>query len=130
MRCLRSWQVRATVDTPSSQELSIAGAAICPGKPHELPTRNTGAATHRFWHRATYRVSALRIRGDSETLDFTATRPAVGLVSRCEALTRALGTLLVAVEDFHILCPDNAQPLGVHTTRGFENGIDLFTYPL
>jgi hypothetical protein len=24
----------------------------------------------------------------------------------------------------------NAQSLGVHTIRGFENGIDLFTYPL
>ncbi len=68
--------------------------------------------------------------GTQKRLDFTATRPAVGLVSRCVALTRALGTLLVAVEDFHILCPDDAQPLGVHTIRGFENGIDLFTYPL
>ena len=68
--------------------------------------------------------------GTEKRLDFTATGPAVGLVSRCEALTRTLEKPLVATEGFREHCPEGAQSLGTHAIRGFGAGVDLFTYPI
>ncbi len=67
--------------------------------------------------------------GTEKRLDFTATGPAVGLVSRCEALTRPLATRLIATEDFSVQCAEPARPLGAHAIRGFEDKIGLVTYP-
>ncbi|MEP5089998.1 MAG: adenylate/guanylate cyclase domain-containing protein, partial [Paracoccaceae bacterium] len=67
--------------------------------------------------------------GTEKRLDFTATGPVVGLVSRCEALTRTLGKPLVATADFRAHCPQDSQSLGTHALRGFGDSVDLFTYP-
>ncbi|MFK7754100.1 MAG: adenylate/guanylate cyclase domain-containing protein [Sedimentitalea sp.] len=66
--------------------------------------------------------------GVPKRLDFTATGAAVGLVSRCEALTRSLDSPLLATQDFAQHCTDVATPLGHHELRGFEDGIELVAY--
>ncbi len=68
--------------------------------------------------------------GAKSRLDFTATGPAVGLVSRCESLTRTLGRRLIATSDFSEGCPEQAEGLGQHPIRGFECEPALFTYPI
>lgn len=68
--------------------------------------------------------------GTEKRLDFTATGPAVGLVSRCEALTRDIGTRLIATADFGQNCPSGLQHLGKYSLKGFKEEIDLGTYEL
>jgi adenylate cyclase len=68
--------------------------------------------------------------GTRKRLDFTATGPAVGLVSRCEALTRTLNHPLIATADFSKDCPEAAESIGRHAIHGFETEKDLFTYPV
>lgn len=67
--------------------------------------------------------------GTEKRLDFTATGPAVGLVSRCEALTRELDRRLIATQAFADICPEPAQPLGDHAIRGFADPVALAWYP-
>lgn len=66
--------------------------------------------------------------GAKNRLDFTATGPAVGLVSRCEALTRDLDLPLIATSAFVRDCPETAKSIGQHSIRGFEPDPALFTY--
>ncbi|MGI9370611.1 MAG: adenylate/guanylate cyclase domain-containing protein [Ruegeria sp.] len=68
--------------------------------------------------------------GAKSRLDFTATGPAVGLVSRCEALTRNLDRRLIATSEFAEGCPETAEALGQHSIRGFDCDPALFTYPI
>ncbi len=67
--------------------------------------------------------------GTEKRLDFTATGAAVGLVSRCEAMTRELGRRLIATGAFTAICPEPAQPLGAHAIRGFAAPVALSWYP-
>jgi len=68
--------------------------------------------------------------GTEKRLDFTATGPAVGLVSRCEALTRALDTRLIATAEFGAECPSGERSLGRHQIKGFGNDVALISYPV
>ena len=68
--------------------------------------------------------------GTARRLDFTATGPAVGLASRCEAMTRDLDTPLIATGDFAAYCPTPGTDLGQHALRGFGAPISLAAYPL
>ena len=68
--------------------------------------------------------------GTNKRLDFTATGPAVGLASRCEALTRTLGHRLIATSDFAEACAEAGEPIGQHAVAGFEPAPALFTYPV
>lgn len=68
--------------------------------------------------------------GTNKRLDFTATGPAVGLASRCEALTRTLGHRLIATSDFAEACAEAADAIGQHAVAGFEPKPALFTYPV
>jgi adenylate cyclase len=67
--------------------------------------------------------------GTEQRLDFTATGAAVGLVSRCEALTRDLNRRLIATRAFADTCPEPALPLGDHAIRGFADPVSLAFYP-
>jgi len=67
--------------------------------------------------------------GTEKRLDFTATGPAVGMVSRCEALTRNADVAIIATEDFTSHTADQAQSLGEFAIRGFDTPTALFTYP-
>lgn len=67
--------------------------------------------------------------GVTQRLDFTATGPAVGIASRCEAMTRELDHALIATEAFADACPEAAQPLGKVQLRGLDRDIGLFSYP-
>lgn len=66
--------------------------------------------------------------GTEKRLDFTATGPAVGLVSRCESLTRSLGEPLLTTQTFADLCAEPGRSLGQHRIRGFQDDIDLVAY--
>lgn len=68
--------------------------------------------------------------GTTRRLDFTATGPAVGLASRCEAMTRMLDTPLLATGEFADLCPTKGTQKGKHRLRGFNDPVDLVAYPL
>lgn len=68
--------------------------------------------------------------GTARRLDFTATGPAVGLASRCEAMTRTLDAPLIATGDFADCCPSQGRDLGTHTLRGFSTPTALVSYPL
>ncbi|MEM7443984.1 MAG: adenylate/guanylate cyclase domain-containing protein [Pseudomonadota bacterium] len=68
--------------------------------------------------------------GTNKRLDFTATGPAVGLASRCEALTRTLGHRLIATSDFAEACAEDGESIGSHAVAGFELEQALFTYPV
>ena len=62
-------------------------------------------------------------------LDITANGPAVGLVSRCEALTRDPDRRLIATQAFADICPEPALPLGDRAIRGFADPVALAWYP-
>ncbi|MEM8588103.1 MAG: adenylate/guanylate cyclase domain-containing protein [Pseudomonadota bacterium] len=66
--------------------------------------------------------------GTNKRLDFTATGPAVGLASRCEALTRTLEHRLIATSEFAAACAEAGEPIGQHAIAGFEPAPTLFTY--
>ncbi|WP_299729790.1 adenylate/guanylate cyclase domain-containing protein [uncultured Tateyamaria sp.] len=68
--------------------------------------------------------------GTARRLDFTATGPAVGLASRCEGMTRTLGTPLIATANFAAICPAPSTNLGQHSLRGFGAPMTLASYPL
>ena len=68
--------------------------------------------------------------GTEKRLDFTATGAAVGIASRCEGLTREIGSALVATPDFTAHCPEPAEPLGEFAIQGFADKVALSTYPL
>ncbi len=68
--------------------------------------------------------------GTARRLDFTATGPAVGLASRCEAMTRTLDKPLVATGAFAQFCTAQAKELGPHALRGFNDPVALVSYPL
>jgi class 3 adenylate cyclase len=68
--------------------------------------------------------------GTEKRLDFTATGPAVGMVTCCEALTREAGVALIATQEFAEHCPDKAQPVGDFEIRGFPGTMSLASYPL
>ncbi|MEO9572478.1 MAG: adenylate/guanylate cyclase domain-containing protein [Tateyamaria sp.] len=68
--------------------------------------------------------------GTTRRLDFTATGPAVGLASRCEGMTRTLDTPLLATGAFAALCPTKGIEKGAQTLRGFNDPVDLVSYPL
>ncbi len=66
--------------------------------------------------------------GTNKRLDFTATGPAVGLASRCEALTRTLEHRLIATSEFAAACAEAGEAIGPHAIAGFEPAPTLFTY--
>lgn len=66
--------------------------------------------------------------GTEQRLDFTATGPAVGLVSRCESLTKTLDQDILATESFARFASSGAQSAGNHSIRGFAEPIELFSY--
>ncbi|MEP1356186.1 MAG: adenylate/guanylate cyclase domain-containing protein [Tateyamaria sp.] len=68
--------------------------------------------------------------GTARRLDFTATGPAVGLASRCEGMTRTLDTPLLATVAFADLCPTTGTEKGAHSMRGFNDPVELVSYPL
>jgi len=68
--------------------------------------------------------------GTARRLDFTATGPAVGLASRCEAMTRDLDKPLLATGAFAALCPVQGTDLGTHEMRGFDDPVALVSYPV
>ncbi|MEL6562946.1 MAG: adenylate/guanylate cyclase domain-containing protein [Pseudomonadota bacterium] len=66
--------------------------------------------------------------GTRERLDYTATGLAVAVVCRCEALTRALDSTVIATGDFAETCAADATPLGAHSLRGLDESMKLFGY--
>lgn len=68
--------------------------------------------------------------GTHDRLDYTATGLAVAVACRCEALTRALDTPIIATSDFASICSDNGNALGKQPLRGLDAPIDLFGYAL
>lgn len=59
-------------------------------------------------------------------LDFTAIGPGLNLVSRLEALAKALGRDLVLSADFAALCGGRFESLGHHALRGVATPVEAF----
>lgn len=68
--------------------------------------------------------------GTDKRLDFTAAGPAVGFVSRCEAMTRELVKPVLATPGFAAACTETGAALGCHRIRGFAEPVALLAYPL
>lgn len=66
--------------------------------------------------------------GAPKRLDFTATGPAVGLVSRCEAMTRELDHPILATASFAERCPEPARALGTFELKGVPGKTLLFHF--
>jgi adenylate cyclase len=64
--------------------------------------------------------------GAADRLDFTVIGPAVNLVSRIEAVAKALKLPIVVSDDFARAYGDALQPLGRHQLRGLATPHDLF----
>ena len=64
--------------------------------------------------------------GAAERLDFTVIGPAVNLVSRIEAVAKALDQPIVVSDDFARAYGGPLQPLGRHELRGLATPHDLF----
>jgi adenylate cyclase len=64
--------------------------------------------------------------GAADRLDFTVIGPAVNLVSRIEALAKALDQPIVVSDDFARAYDGPLQPLGRHELRGLATPHDLF----
>ena len=59
-------------------------------------------------------------------LDFTAIGPGLNLVSRLEALAKALGRELVLSAEFAALCGGGFESLGRHALRGVAAPVEAF----
>ena len=66
--------------------------------------------------------------GTEKRLGFTATGPSVGLVSRCEAMTKELGVNIVGTGAFVHYNDEGAEPLGEKELRGFADPVRLFAF--
>ena len=64
--------------------------------------------------------------GAADRLDFTVIGPAVNLVSRIEAVAKALDQPIVVSDDFARAYDGPLQPLGRHELRGLATPHDLF----
>jgi adenylate cyclase len=64
--------------------------------------------------------------GAAERLDFTVIGPAVNLVSRVEAVAKALDLPIVVSEAFARAYGGNLHPLGRHELRGLGGSHELF----
>jgi adenylate cyclase len=64
--------------------------------------------------------------GAADRLDFTVIGPAVNLVSRIEAVAKALNQPIVVSDDFARAYGSPLQPLGRHELRGLATPHDLF----
>ena len=64
--------------------------------------------------------------GAADRLDFTVIGPAVNLVSRIEAVAKALDQPIVVSDDFARAYGGPLQPLGRHELRGLATPHDLF----
>jgi len=64
--------------------------------------------------------------GAADRLDFTVIGPAVNLVSRIEAVAKALNTPIVVSDDFARAYGEPLRPLGRHELRGLATPHDLF----
>lgn len=113
----------AAVLSTAREAFARSGSVNNPPKAKGLPEMEFGIALH---------VGSVIYGnvGTKRRLDFTATGPAVDMVSRCEALTREAGVALIATRDFAAYCPDKAQPVGDFEIRGFPGTMSLATYPL
>jgi adenylate cyclase len=67
--------------------------------------------------------------GAADRLDFTVIGPAVNLVSRIEAVAKALDQPIVVSDDFARAYGGPLQPLGRHELRGLAAPHDLFAPP-
>ena len=65
--------------------------------------------------------------GAADRLDFTVIGPAVNLVSRIEAVAKALNQPIVVSDDFARAYGGPLHPLGRHELRGLATPHDLFT---
>jgi adenylate cyclase len=65
--------------------------------------------------------------GAADRLDFTVIGPAVNLVSRIEAVAKALDQPIVVSDDFARAYGGPLQPLGRHELRGLATPHDLFS---
>ncbi|MCA0928818.1 adenylate/guanylate cyclase domain-containing protein [Ruegeria profundi] len=66
--------------------------------------------------------------GTESRLDFTVTGTSVAMVSRLEGLTRSLDVPLLATSEFAELVTETRSTLGSHTLRGFDNGVEVFSF--
>jgi adenylate cyclase len=64
--------------------------------------------------------------GSSDRLDFTVIGPAVNLVSRVEAVAKALDLPLVVSDDFAEIHGDPLPSIGAHNLRGLQRPHELF----
>ena len=64
--------------------------------------------------------------GAADRLDFTVIGPAVNLVSRIEAVAKALNQPIVVRDDFAAAYGKPLSPLGRHELRGLATPHDLF----
>jgi len=64
--------------------------------------------------------------GAADRLDFTVIGPAVNLVSRIEAVAKALDQPIVVSDDFARAYGGPLKPLGRHELRGLATPHDLF----
>src|SRR5258708_40236211 len=67
--------------------------------------------------------------GAADRLDFTVIGPAVNLVSRIEAVAKALNQPIVVSDDFARAYGEPLHPLGRHALRGLATPHDLFAPP-
>ena len=67
--------------------------------------------------------------GAADRLDFTVIGPAVNLVSRIEAVAKALDQPIVVSDDFARAYGGPLHPLGRHELRGLATPHDLFAPP-
>ena len=105
----------------SAVEAARAGMAHLDGerRAQGLPPLPFGAALHlgeMLWGNI----------GAADRLDFTVIGPAVNLVSRIEALAKALNQPIVVSDDFARAYDGPLQPLGRHELRGLATPHDLF----
>ncbi|WP_164659992.1 adenylate/guanylate cyclase domain-containing protein [Tropicibacter sp. Alg240-R139] len=68
--------------------------------------------------------------GTEKRLDFTATGQAVGLLTRCEALTRDLESKILATDEFVHHHPESSGAIGAFELKGYSKPVELHQFPV
>jgi adenylate cyclase len=111
----------------ATEALTAAGEAL--ESVHALGPRSPGEPPLKMVIALHYGSAIYGNIGAADRLDFTVIGPDVNLVSRIEAVAKALDLPLVVSDDFARVHGGALRSLGLHKLRGLEQPHELFTVP-